>query len=90
MNHGITFVDGGWRPAIAKTGTKWTQIVFLDGSNVIVRKVKNTERIKFLPIQNYTIEKLSQAFMKRTNCLGIKMHQSRAAKAILLDVQGVN
>jgi hypothetical protein len=84
MLFGVTFIDGGFRPAIAKEGIKWNQIVVRDGSRIVVRKVRSSERLNFRPITGYTQEKLAKAFLRRTS-LGTKVTITKGAKNILLE-----
>jgi len=82
MLHGITFIDGGWRPAIAKEGRKWTQVVYTDGSSVRVKKVKACP--KFKPLACFDDQHhFCKRMLAKKNCLGIKKHFSKAALAIL-------
>ena len=81
MRHGYVFVDGGFRPAITKEGPKWTQVVYLDGSRVRVRKVKGV--LEHRDINGYTTSKMARKFLKPRNCLNVKMHVSKAARKLL-------
>lgn len=85
MEHGITFIEGGFRPAIAKVGHKWTHIVFIDGSRVrVIRERTNSrEPIRFRPIQGYTIERLAKAMLKKTNSLGLPVTITKGARRVL-------
>ena len=86
MLYGITFIDGGYRPAIAKQGRVWTHVVFNDGSVVKVKRTKG--RVKFSPAPNYTQRKLAMRFLRAKNALGIKKTFTKAAKAILIEAKG--
>lgn len=81
MKYGLTFVNGGYRPAIAKEGPKWTQVVCLDGSTVKVRRVRGT--LPFRRLQGYTLRQLAIRMLRRENVLGVKMHVTRSARKIL-------
>jgi hypothetical protein len=81
MLYGITFIDGGYRPAIAKEGRIWTQVVYNDGSTVKVKRTK--EHLDFKPINNYTLPKLARRMLRSRNGLGCKKHVTKTARAIL-------
>ena len=84
MKYGTTFIDGGFRPAIGKEGPKWTQVVFRDGNQIRVSKVKTPQR--FTPIAGrkpYTLVKLARRLLRSRNSMGSKMHVSKTAKKIL-------
>jgi hypothetical protein len=85
MLYGITFIDGGYRPAIAKQGRVWTQVVFNDGGAVRVKRTK--EHLRFSPLPNYTITKLANRMLRSRNCLGIKKQVSKTARAILKEAK---
>lgn len=80
---GRTFIDGGFRPAIIKQGHKWSQVVYIDGSRVRVKKVRGEQKVT--PAYG-DIKTLARAFSKRYNVLGIKMHVTKTAKSILREV----
>ena len=86
MRYGITFIDGGYRPAIAKEGRLWTQVVFQDGSRVRVKRTKSA--LQFRPLGNgYTLRKFAIRLLRRKNSLGIKRHITKGAKDILLEAK---
>ena len=85
MLFGITFIDGGNRPAIAKQGRVWTQVVFNDGSVVKVKRTK--AHITFRPIPNYTLPKMARKFLRPRNTLGTKKTFTKAARAILKEAK---
>ena len=85
MLYGTTFIDGGYRPVIAKQGRIWTQVVFNDGGSVRVKRTK--ERLQFKPIPNYTITKLANRMLRSRNGLGIKKQVSKTARAILKEAK---
>ena len=84
MLHGITFIDGGYRPAIAKEGRIWTQVVYNDGSLVKVKRVK--EKLSFRPI-DYTLPKLARKMLRSRNTLGAKKSFTKTARAILKEAK---
>jgi len=86
MQHGITFIDGGYRPAIAKVGRIWTQVVYNDGSSVKVKRTKDV--LIFKPIDKYPLRRLAMRFLRSRNKLGTKKHVSKTARAILNDAKG--
>ena len=81
MKHGSVFINGGFRPAIVKEGPKWSQVVFINGTHVIMRKVRGKLNAK--PINGYSSRKLASALLRRKNVLGLKMHISKTARRIL-------
>lgn len=81
MRHGYVFVAGGFRPAVTKEGPKWTQVVYLDGSRVRVKRVKG--KLEHRPVAGYTTIKLARKFLKPRNCLGVKMSVSKTARKLL-------
>ena len=85
MRYGRTFVEGGFRVAIVKEGPKWAKAVFIDGSNVKVRKVKGAMTIT--PIEGYTLRKLACVMLRRKNSLSGKRHISKGARKILEDAK---
>jgi len=85
---GRTYVDGGFRPALAKIGPKWLQVVYIDGARVKVKRIPNDRRQRFADLPGeYTAAKLARAMLKPRNCLGIKMIVSKSARQILRAVQ---
>lgn len=81
IRHGRVFVDGGFRPAIVKFGPVWSQVVYIDGVNIRVRKVKG--RVKIDPISHMTLRQMAYRFQRPKNVLGVKQRISRGAKAII-------
>ena len=86
MKHGRVFVDGGFRPAIIKEGPKWSQVVFIDGSRVKVKRVRGIVPTKPLP-EKVTMRLLAQKLNCRTNCLGLPMTITKGARAILKEAR---
>ena len=86
MLYGTTFIDGGYRPAIAKQGRIWTQVVFNDGNTLKVKRVKDT--LTFKPLPNYTLPKLARKMLRPRNTLGCKKSFTKAARAILNEAKG--
>ena len=85
MLYGITFIDGGYRPAIAKEGRIWNQVVFVDGSSVRVTRTK--ANLTFTPIPKYTLTRLANRWLRSRNSLGTKTHISKAARKILKEAK---
>lgn len=78
---GATFIENGYRVAVAKPGRKWMQVVFMDGSNIRVRRVASDQQFK--PIPEYSLKKLARRFLRPRSSLGIKKNISKRARAIL-------
>lgn len=83
MLYGITFIDGGFRPAIAKQGPKWTHVVMIDGTRVVTRRVKNNAVGRFRTLSEYSLAKMAKRFLRKKNCLGLKMTVAKSARRIL-------
>jgi hypothetical protein len=81
MLHGHTFIDGGFRPVISKEGPKWTQVVFLDGDKVRVKRVRGN--LQYRPIDGYTLRRMARKFLQPRNCLGTKTQISKTARKLL-------
>jgi hypothetical protein len=86
MKHGRVFIDGGFRPAIVKEGPKWSQVVFISGSHVKVKKVRGSVKADPLP-EKLTLRLLAQKLGCKTNALGLPMTISKGARAILTEVR---
>ena len=86
MKHGRVFIDGGFRPAIIKEGPKWSQVVYISGSHVKVKKVRGEVKAAPLP-DKLTIKLLAQKLACKTNALGLPMTISKGARAILSEVR---
>lgn len=86
MKHGSVFIDGGFRPAIVKEGPKWSQVVFISGTHVKVKKVRGEVPTRPLP-EKLTMRLLAQKLACKTNCLGLPMTISKGARAILTEVR---
>lgn len=86
MKHGSVFIDGGFRPAIVKEGNKWSQVVYISGSHVKVKKVRGEVPTRPLP-EKLTIGLLAQKLSCKTNCLGLPMNISKGARAILSEAR---
>jgi len=84
MLHGITFIDGCYRPAIAKEGRIWTQVVYNDGSRVKTKRTK--EHLTFKPI-DYTLPKMARKMLRSRSTLGIKKSFTKTARAILKEAK---
>ena len=80
MLYGITFIDGGYRPAIAKQGRVWTQVVFTDGATVKVKRVKMPLQFKAIP---YTLPRLARRMLRSRNVLGCKKTITKTARKLL-------
>ena len=80
MRHGITFIDGGYRPAIAKEGRVWTQVVFNDGATVKVKRTK--EHLSFKSIDT-PLPRLARRMLRSRNILGCKKTVTKTARKIL-------
>jgi len=85
MLYGITFIDGGYRPAIAKQGRIWTQVVFNDGNTIKVKRVRDS--LTFKPLPTYTLPKLARKMLRSRNVLGVKKHFTKGARAILTEAK---
>jgi hypothetical protein len=80
MENGRVFVEGGFRAALVKQGPKWAKVVFIDGSNVRVLRVKGTVATKPIGYTNY---KLACVMLRRKNSLGNTRHISKPARRLL-------
>ena len=85
MLYGTTFIDGGYRPVIAKQGRIWTQVVFNDGNTMKVKRTK--EALRFKPLPTYTLPKLARKMLRSRNTLGIKKSFTKTARAILTEAK---
>lgn len=87
---GNAFVNNGIRPVVAKEGPKWTQVVYHDGSEVKVKKVRG--KISCQPLygcKGYTLRMIATRFLRRKNAIGGKVTISKAAKKILLEAKEI-
>ena len=80
FDSGRVFINGGFRPAIVKQGHKWSQVAYIDGSRVRVKRVKGM--VKVVPAYG-DLKTLASAFLRRKNVLGLTMHISKGAKQLL-------
>lgn len=81
IRHGRVFVAGGFRPAIIKEGPKWSQVVYIDGTSIRVRKVKG--KLELSPITGLTRKGIAYRMLRPKNVLGVKQKATRTAKRIL-------
>lgn len=81
FNFGKTYVDGMRRCAVAKTGHRWTHLVFMDGSRIRTVRVRSAPT--FTPLDGYTLRRLAKAMLKPRNCLGLPMTITKGARKIL-------
>jgi hypothetical protein len=86
LKFGRTFVDGGFRPVVAKEGPKWTQVVLHDGGRVRVKRVRG--KLDYSPMYGprgeYTLSKVARAFLRR-NKHGIRFAITKGARKILTE-----
>lgn len=88
MEHGITHIDGGFRCAICKPGRKFNHVVFLDGPNIRVKKVRANQPVKFSPIggtkqHRFSLPYLAKRMLRQRTALGTKKHITKGARRIL-------
>jgi transcription termination factor Rho len=86
MKHGRVFIDGGFRPAVIKEGPKWSQVVYINGTHVKVKRVKGSINVNPLH-EKVTLRLLAQKLSCRTNCLGLPMPITKGARAILTEAR---
>lgn len=78
--HGTTYIDNGFRPAIAKVGTKWTHVVYLDGNKIVCKRKKQIPEFKDM---NITLKRMANKFLQKKTTFGGEKYFSKAALKIL-------
>lgn len=78
--------DAGWRPAIARPGTKWIQMVHFHEGSVVVSKIPIGEERFFQSLlyhgNEYPLRRAAKIYLRR------KGRVTKAAKAILKEALG--
>jgi hypothetical protein len=86
---GTFFVDGGMRPAIAKSGYKWAILIYIRGNRLVCKKIKNQKTGKPTPIigaKQYSTEQLAKQFLYGKTMNGTNRVMSKKAKSILKEI----
>ena len=79
---GTFYVDNGFRPCIAKSGYKWAHLIYLNGSRIKCKKVRNQKTGRPKPIigtKKYTTQELAIRFLT-------SKQMSKKAESILLGI----
>jgi hypothetical protein len=79
---GTFYVDNGFRPCIAKSGYKWAHLLYLNGTRVKCKKIRNQKTGKVKPIvgaRKYTTEELAVRFLTGRT-------MSKKAQSILIEI----
>lgn len=83
---GTFYIDGGYRPCIAKKGHKWTYIMYLRGSGVRCKRLKNRKTGIPKPIvgmKSYSLQQLACEFLRKKSALGTTRHIPKKAEQLL-------
>lgn len=83
---GVFFVENGFRPAITKTGWKWTYIMFLDGTKVRCKRVLSSKVGQSRPIGGntpYSTADLAGQFLTRNTLTGKPYQITKRCRTML-------
>lgn len=83
---GTFYIDGGFRPCIAKSGSKWAYLIYLKADKVKAKKIRNQKTGVPKPIvgkKEYPVEELARCFLKGKSCLGKRRKMNKLTENIL-------
>jgi len=90
IKSGTFYIDGGFRPCIAKSGRKWAYLIYIRANKIRCKKIRNQKTGVPKPIvgmKQYTIQDLAKAFLKKKTCYGTQRKpMSKKAESILTEI----
>ena len=72
---GMYYINNGFRLCIAVNGYKWTNLIFIDGTKIRCKRVKNRKVGRGQPIignRSYTTPQLARRLLNTRSISGLK------------------
>jgi hypothetical protein len=86
FDSGMYFIDGGFRPAITKTGYKWTFVIFIDGTRIRCKRMLSSKVGRARPIggnKPYSTAELAGQFLIRKTLTGQRYRIAKRTRTML-------